>query len=177
MKNTAEVRPVSPLPVKNLLKSSYKKALRNSATLCFFLQQSELRKPKAACAAGFFERVCVISSADPICFLSDGRMLIVLYHLFCLQAEKGFDPPSRQHSGSVALSARISSRRLSHWKTPVIWNLKSGLTIVYRTQPLPLDFFSLLPLPHCLIWFQFISFRTYFSFSAGEWPDFNEIHL
>lgn len=56
-----------------------------------------------------------------------------LHHLFCLQAGNGFDWPSRQHSGSVALSVCISSRKLSCWKRLII-GLKSGVMIVYRTR-------------------------------------------
>lgn len=78
--------------------------------------------------------VCVILSSAPwltsVSYLMDGWWL---HHLFCLQAGNGFDWPSRQHSGSVALSVCISSRKLSWWKR-LITGLKSGVMIVYWTH-------------------------------------------
>ena len=102
--------------------------------------------------------VCVIWSSAPwltsASYLMDGWWL---HHLFCLQAGNGFDWPSRQHSGSVALSVCISSRKLSCWKRLII-GLKSGVMIVYWTH-FPLGFLSL-------------SFFFFVSFGPFSFPHF-----
>ena len=120
--------------------------------------------------------VCVILSPAPwltsVSYLMDE---LWLHHLFCLQAGNGFDWPSRQHSGSMALSVCISSRKLSCWKRLII-GLKSGVMIVYWTH-FPWGFLSVFLLFSLFHLIHFFSSLTSLSLSVGEWLNFNEIHL
>lgn len=100
--------------------------------------------------------LCVSFWAPPswitsVSYLMDGWRL---RRMFCLQAGDGFDWPSRQHSGSVALSVCIGSRKLTRWKRLII-GLKSRVMIVYWTRfpPWPaLSSFFLSFFPLCSVW-------------------------
>lgn len=104
-------------------------------TALFFHNNMTWKKPtKHAPVCSECICVCVSFCAQTpwitsVSYLMDGWWL---HHLFCLQAGDGFDWTSRQHSGSIALSLCISSRKLSRWKRLII-GLTSGVMIVYWT--------------------------------------------